>query len=132
MKYSKFATLKARYKSFATWKAKSSIHEMINAGFFYSGKLDLVYCFHCGIALDQWEEDDNPRIEHLKWSKYCYYINNFNIGVNVFSKRDIIFRSDYDFVCAIRDEETEEKIQIKDIFDVVSDHPPRLKRRNTL
>ena len=85
MKYPTFASLRAREKSFSTWPEKKSISEMIEAGFFYSGKSDTVYCFHCGLVLHQWEQSDDPRIEHLKWSKYCGYIRSdtTDVGVDV-------------------------------------------------
>lgn len=107
MKYPTFASLQAREKSFTTWSSKQSIHQMIEAGFFYTGKSDEVYCFYCGLSLHQWEEGDNPKTEHLKWSKYCGYISDSTSGVDV---------------CG-------------NIPDEVSDHPPknkREKRRNTL
>ena len=133
MKYPIFSTHQAREKSFATWLAKQSIDEMIDAGFFYSGKLDLVYCFHCGLALFQWEENDDPKTEHLKWSKYCGYMNTSDKGVDVCGIRDIIPGGGYDSVCGIRDPELEGKVDIfGNMIDEVSDLPPKVKRRNTL
>lgn len=111
MKCPTFASLQAREKSFALWSAKQSINEMIEAGFFYSGKSDLVYCFHCGLGLHLWEQSDEPMIEHSKYSKHCGYIHPTDEGVDV---------------CG-------------NFPDEVSDHPPRdvleheeLRRRNTI
>lgn len=31
-------------------------------------------CFHCGIGLRNWEEDDDPYVEHCRWSPNCQYM----------------------------------------------------------
>ena len=113
MKYPTFASLQAREKTFNTWPAKQATNEMIEAGFFYSGKSDVVYCFYCGLGLHEWEQSDEPRAEHIKWSKHCGYI---------------------------RTDTSDEGIDVcGNMSDEVSDHPPRdtlkcvqLKRRNTI
>jgi len=35
---------------------------------------DSVRCFHCGIGLRNWEQDDDPWVEHARWSKNCPYV----------------------------------------------------------
>ena len=41
-----------------------------------AGNQDFVRCFHCGIGLRNWEEDDDPYVEHGRWSPNCQYIKN--------------------------------------------------------
>lgn len=38
------------------------------------GNQDFVRCFHCGIGLRNWEEDDDPYVEHCRWSPNCQYM----------------------------------------------------------
>jgi hypothetical protein len=47
---------------------------MVNAGFIFTGILDKVKCFHCGVCLVDWKPDDVPLVEHKKHSDYCAYI----------------------------------------------------------
>ena len=32
-------------------------------------------CFHCGIGLKNWTANDEPIIEHARWSPTCFYVN---------------------------------------------------------
>lgn len=70
---------KARLSSFEThlWPIglKQKPKELVEAGFFYSGKSDITICFSCGVCLGKWEEGDNPWIEHKKnLVKDCKYL----------------------------------------------------------
>lgn len=38
------------------------------------GNQDFVRCFHCGIGLRNWEDDDDPYVEHCRWSPNCQYM----------------------------------------------------------
>lgn len=58
---------------------------MSKAGFFFWPKLvpgakgsedDTSVCFQCGLALDGWEEADDPREEHSKRRPECPFIKN--------------------------------------------------------
>ena len=62
--------------------------------FFYTflGLSDHVRCFHCGNGLRNWENDDNPWIEHIRWYPDCNfvllskgqeYINNVRISLTI-------------------------------------------------
>ena len=56
---------------------------MVRAGFFYWPKLqpskgyvdDTCVCFQCGLALDGWEEGDDPQVEHSKRRPGCPFIS---------------------------------------------------------
>jgi hypothetical protein len=45
-----------------------------DAGFFFEGPGDKVRCFWCNGALELWEKDDEPWIEHAKWYPGCYFL----------------------------------------------------------
>ncbi|XP_053389136.1 baculoviral IAP repeat-containing protein 3-like [Mercenaria mercenaria] len=47
---------------------------LAEAGFFYAGFGDCVRCFQCGVGLRHWSEEDDPWIEHSRWSKECSYV----------------------------------------------------------
>lgn len=58
---------------------------MAQAGFFYwprstshraAERDDTSICFQCGLALDGWEEEDNPRQEHAKRRPECPFIKS--------------------------------------------------------
>jgi hypothetical protein len=31
-------------------------------------------CFHCGVGLKDWEETDDPWVEHALWSPKCMHV----------------------------------------------------------
>lgn len=69
--YKGMATLTARFKSFKDWPMallktlRLSPLNMSLAGFFYTGKGDVVMCFSCGITVKYWDvTTDDPWIRH--------------------------------------------------------------------
>ena len=44
------------------------------AGFFYTGKSDLVYCYQCGGGIHKWIPGEDPWIEHAKFYPTCEYL----------------------------------------------------------
>ena len=59
------------------WAPKSdnqSASKMAEAGFYYIGQADCCKCFHCGIGLRNWSEEDNPWNEHAKWAPHCQHV----------------------------------------------------------
>ncbi|XP_027839595.2 putative inhibitor of apoptosis isoform X1 [Aphis gossypii] len=77
-KYGHMASIKARLESFARCVRtfKQDINTLCEAGFFYSGngQTDYVTCFFCTETLSEWEDADEPWIEHVKWSRTCAYV----------------------------------------------------------
>lgn len=67
--YPCYASKEARMKSFADWPLSNhkSPAELVDAGFFYIGVDDKTLCFFCGGGLKDWEAEDDPWFEHLKW-----------------------------------------------------------------
>ncbi|CAG2231340.1 BIRC2_3 [Mytilus edulis] len=49
---------------------------MAEAGFYYTGNNDHVRCFHCGIGLQNWDSEDNPFVEHARWSQECQFLKD--------------------------------------------------------
>lgn len=72
-----------RKKTLAFWPINFiDKDDMAEAGFYYDGlgSPDAVRCFSCEIALNNWEEGDEPFTEHKKWSADCEYLNeNFKL-----------------------------------------------------
>ncbi len=50
------------------------------AGFWYTKDYDCVRCAFCNVVIGCWEEDDDPRDEHRRWSVNCSF---FRSGVEV-------------------------------------------------
>lgn len=40
----------------------------------YLGKGDQTICFHCGGGLKDWEESDEPWVEHARWFSRCNFV----------------------------------------------------------
>ena len=40
------------------------------------GSGDIVFCFHCGQGLRDWDPSDDPWEEHAKWSPKCAFVTN--------------------------------------------------------
>lgn len=53
---------------------KQKVDDLVAAGFFYTGRGDRAICFHCGLGLNEWEEDDMPWVEHAKWAPDCEFL----------------------------------------------------------
>jgi hypothetical protein len=94
-----------RHQTFSTWPEAEqstlpSIESFVDAGFFYTGSIDLnnqvnfinfsylgektiVRCFYCNGALRNWQSTDDPKVEHARWFPQCAYIRQF-IGENLY------------------------------------------------
>lgn len=62
-----------RLTTFVDWPHDHAIHpyDLAAAGFYYLGQNDSVRCFKCSISLHNWDPDDTPWGEHMKWSPQC-------------------------------------------------------------
>uniref|UniRef100_A0A146LQQ7 Apoptosis inhibitor IAP n=4 Tax=Lygus TaxID=30084 RepID=A0A146LQQ7_LYGHE len=74
--FANYATLDARLRSYDTWpiSLKLKPNVLSDAGFFYTGKGDQTICYHCGGGLKDWEETDEPWVEHARWFSKCPYV----------------------------------------------------------
>ncbi|KAI4491236.1 hypothetical protein M0802_010332 [Mischocyttarus mexicanus] len=71
-----YASYDARLKSFNSWP-RSMPHSkelLAHAGYYYSGNGDQTLCYHCGGGLKDWENGDDPWVEHAKWFPKCTYL----------------------------------------------------------
>ncbi|KAL3882073.1 hypothetical protein ACJMK2_028446 [Sinanodonta woodiana] len=75
-KYPQYAVQNMRINSFQRWPAElqQRPEEMAECGFYYAGFNDCVRCFHCGVGLRHWMNEDDPWIEHARWSTSCVYV----------------------------------------------------------
>ncbi|CAF0794885.1 unnamed protein product [Rotaria sp. Silwood1] len=64
-----------RQKSFITWpnEGLQLVDGLVRAGFFYTGKEDIVTCFHCNGSLQSLRPNDDPLIEHVRRFPHCAY-----------------------------------------------------------
>ena len=47
---------------------------MAAAGLFYIGLSDQVKCFYCDGGLKDWQQEDDPWVEHAGWFHQCEFI----------------------------------------------------------
>ncbi|XP_060599559.1 baculoviral IAP repeat-containing protein 2-like [Ruditapes philippinarum] len=74
-KYPKYASKTARVTSFNDCgDIVIPPDSLATSGFFYAGFGDCVRCFQCGVGLRHWSEEDDPWIEHSRWSKDCLFV----------------------------------------------------------
>ncbi|KAL3882062.1 hypothetical protein ACJMK2_028437, partial [Sinanodonta woodiana] len=75
-KYPQYAVKNMRINSFQGWPAELQQRpgEMAECGFYYAGFNDCVRCFFCGVGLRHWMSEDDPWIEHARWSISCVYV----------------------------------------------------------
>ncbi|KAK3099619.1 hypothetical protein FSP39_007096 [Pinctada imbricata] len=75
-KYPQYAVMATRLLSFRHWpKHKKQCPETLaKAGFVYEGTEDFTRCFFCGGGLREWEDEDDPWVEHARWYPKCVYI----------------------------------------------------------
>lgn len=71
-----FATHEARIYSYKTWPTmlKPEPKKLSEAGFFYTGREDQTICFYCGGGLRDWNNSDEPWVEHVKWFPKCKFV----------------------------------------------------------
>lgn len=76
VRHPKFRSRDARMASFKCWEYSNIVkpHQLVEAGFFYSGRKDLVICFCCGCRLEDWQIGDVAWKEHKVWSPDCDWL----------------------------------------------------------
>ncbi|XP_014476507.1 PREDICTED: baculoviral IAP repeat-containing protein 3-like [Dinoponera quadriceps] len=71
----------ARKESFRNWPCASILPaRLAAAGFYYTGESDKVRCFECHVEISQWLPDDDPMVDHQRWSAKCRFIRNIPCG----------------------------------------------------
>ena len=76
LKYDNYATTQSRIESFKTWPIalKQNGESMAIAGFFYTNQSDVVICYLCGVIIRNWQENDDPITEHMKFKRNCRFV----------------------------------------------------------
>ena len=76
-KHKEYVFTQKRLDSFKLWSSNVPIEPvtMVDSGLFYSGNGDYVTCFYCGTGFSDWESDDVPNIEHIKFYPDCPFMN---------------------------------------------------------
>ncbi|XP_024086281.1 baculoviral IAP repeat-containing protein 7-A isoform X2 [Cimex lectularius] len=71
-----YAAYSSRLMSYETWPVSLKLKPNVlsDAGFFYTGKSDQTVCYHCGGGLKDWEETDEPWVEHARWFSKCSFV----------------------------------------------------------
>ncbi|XP_078322302.1 baculoviral IAP repeat-containing protein 8-like [Crassostrea virginica] len=77
-KHHQYAIKEVRRGTFKNWPSHitQKPDELAEAGFFYTGKSDVVVCFYCGQGLHEWDVEDEPWGEHARWSPDCPFLLN--------------------------------------------------------
>ncbi|XP_075221371.1 death-associated inhibitor of apoptosis 1-like [Lycorma delicatula] len=57
-------------------KTFPKVELLIEAGFYFTGVMDSVACFECGVEIFEWLDNDNPFKEHKKASPDCKMVKN--------------------------------------------------------
>ena len=78
-RHPKFSDSADRLKSYENWPTalNQKPEKLSEAGLFYLGRSDHVKCYHCGGALRDWEENDDPVEEHAKYFPDCEFVQQF-------------------------------------------------------
>ncbi|NXH18647.1 BIR7B protein, partial [Bucco capensis] len=65
-----------RLSTFQNWPQYTGMHpeQLAGAGFFYTGRGDVVRCFHCDGGVRDWSFGDDPWREHAKWYPECEFV----------------------------------------------------------
>jgi len=71
-----YSSYQDRLSTFEGWPALQTPTKelMAEAGFFRTYKNDHVLCFHCGIGLSDWKDDEDPWMKHALWTNECAYV----------------------------------------------------------
>lgn len=65
-----------RMKTFATWPVglQQATIALANAGLVYTGMSDVTFCYFCGVTVQDWLPEDDPRTKHAEHSPQCEHV----------------------------------------------------------
>ena len=72
-----YSCLENRISTYSTnWDVttKPAVRDMAEAGFYYTGRSDIVRCFTCGLQLEKWFQSDIPLKEHQAHREECEFL----------------------------------------------------------
>ncbi|KAK3585121.1 hypothetical protein CHS0354_034250 [Potamilus streckersoni] len=73
--YPQFSQNSTRLATFTHCQFLFDHQSLANLGFFYKGEKDRMCCYECGINLSQWKRDDDPLLEHIRYSPECKHLH---------------------------------------------------------
>ncbi|XP_052811704.1 baculoviral IAP repeat-containing protein 3-like isoform X3 [Mya arenaria] len=77
-RYPAYVDKSTRQRSFASWRRQlPTPTALTGAGFFFTGKDDLVRCYECGIGLKDFSDGDDPLREHTRNAPKCRFIVDY-------------------------------------------------------
>jgi len=71
-------SLISRERTYENWAFShiQNVSKLSEAGFYsISYDSDLVQCFFCGLVLGRWLKEDDPWLEHYRFSSSCTFLN---------------------------------------------------------
>ena len=73
-----YATEVLRLQSFINFPTSCPVRpvNLVSAGFFYTGRGDVVRCFYCDMGLFEWIPGEEPWEEHARWYAQCNNLIN--------------------------------------------------------
>ncbi|KAK0064455.1 baculoviral IAP repeat-containing protein 7 [Biomphalaria pfeifferi] len=76
--YPEHVMFQTRLKSFDSWNFHNILQPqtLASLGFFYTGDLDCVRCFQCGLGLRSWKPGDDVLAQHEKYRPTCPYLRS--------------------------------------------------------
>lgn len=71
-----YDSMQSRIDSFKNWPSYLMLNpnRMAEAGFYYTGKDDVVKCYFCNGGICNWEPIEDPLYEHIRWYPRCLFI----------------------------------------------------------
>ncbi|NXU53927.1 BIR7B protein, partial [Turnix velox] len=74
--YPDMVTERMRLLTFQNWPQDADVSPQLlaAAGFFYTGRYDVVRCFYCDGGLRYWSIGDDPWREHARWYPMCDFL----------------------------------------------------------
>ena len=109
-----FASEAVRLSSFQDWPPglRQKKEVMASAGLFYIGRSDHVKCFYCDGGLKEWQEEDDPWVEHAGWFHGCGFVKLVK-GEEFIQRcrRNLVSTSNLHFVpdCIFKEDRKKEK-----------------------
>lgn len=119
--YTKMLSEEQRLKTFSNndWPHKKNVINVKNlakSGLFYTGKNDLVACAFCRVQLHEWQPEDDPIVDHRKYSPKCSFLldplRTQNVPIGKPSKITDLIQT------LSRDDEKEEEITYDDVYEI--------------
>lgn len=75
--YENFTKKQDRLETFKTWTgAFKNTEKLAASGFVHLGYKNVVQCYSCKIKLGEWDEKDDPFIEHKRLNERCLHMLN--------------------------------------------------------